>query len=85
MSAELTVHAPHNSNLMSTPAHVAVMVSICRYGEAGHLQAEQGSAQLLSQLLPGPVTVLLTRRPDAPLCSALNPGVATIGGTCCSL
>ena len=33
----------------------------------------------LEALLPGPVTVLLARRADAPLTAALNPGVATIG------
>ena len=36
-------------------------------------------AGLLDALLPGAVTVLLTRRPDAPLSAALNPGVATVG------
>ena len=42
--------------------------------ETGHLPAG-----LLPALLPGPVTLLLARRGDAPLCAELNPGVATVG------
>ncbi len=34
---------------------------------------------LLGALLPGPVTLLLARRPGGSLCKELNPGVATIG------
>ena len=45
-----------------------------RYALCEHLP--QG---LLSALLPGPVTVLLTRRPDAPIAAGLNEGVSTIG------
>ena len=45
-----------------------------RYGDAAHLPGK-----LLAELLPGPVTVLLARRLDAPLCAALNPGITTIG------
>uniref|UniRef100_A0A5K3FJ30 Threonylcarbamoyl-AMP synthase n=1 Tax=Mesocestoides corti TaxID=53468 RepID=A0A5K3FJ30_MESCO len=37
------------------------------------------SNDLLSTLLPGPVTVLLPRLPEDPLCPLLNPGVAEIG------
>lgn len=44
------------------------------YGEAAHLPAG-----LLRALLPGPVTVVLKRRPDAPLAAQLNPGIATLG------
>mmetsp|Transcript_9356 Transcript_9356/g.28148 ORF Transcript_9356/g.28148 Transcript_9356/m.28148 type:complete len:1012 (-) Transcript_9356:263-3298(-) len=44
------------------------------YGEAAHLPAG-----LLRALLPGPVTVVLKRRPDAPLAAQLNPGVGTLG------
>ncbi len=61
-------------------AHVPLAICVAdvpdveRYGMCAHLP--QG---LLDDLLPGPVTVLLTRRSDAPLCPALNPGVATIG------
>ena len=35
--------------------------------------------RLLRALLPGPVTVVLRRRSDAPLAADLNPGVETIG------
>lgn len=34
---------------------------------------------LLEELLPGPVTLLLQRRPEAPLAAELNPGVSAIG------
>lgn len=34
---------------------------------------------LLEDLLPGPVTLLLQRRPDAPLAAQFNPGVGAIG------
>lgn len=34
---------------------------------------------LLGDLLPGPVTLLLSRLPDAPLAAELNPGVDAIG------
>lgn len=34
---------------------------------------------LLEDLLPGPVTLLLRRLPDAPLAPELNPGVDAIG------
>jgi 2',5'-phosphodiesterase len=34
---------------------------------------------LVEELLPGPVTLLLTRRADAPLAAELNPGVGAIG------
>lgn len=37
------------------------------------------ACRLLRDLLPGPVTVVLRRRADAPLSPDLNPGVATIG------
>jgi tRNA A37 threonylcarbamoyladenosine synthetase subunit TsaC/SUA5/YrdC len=33
----------------------------------------------VEELLPGPVTLLLTRRADAPLAEELNPGVGAIG------
>ena len=44
------------------------------YAETGHLPDG-----LLGALLPGPVTLVLSRRADAPLSAALNPGVRTIG------
>jgi hypothetical protein len=53
---------------------VADVEDVARFGSAGHLQDG-----LLSALLPGAVTVILTRLPDAPLCAALNPGVTSIG------
>lgn len=53
---------------------VADAADVERYGECAHLP--QG---LLDDLLPGPVTVLLKRREDAPLCASLNPGVPTVG------
>ncbi|KAK9846341.1 hypothetical protein WJX81_001906 [Elliptochloris bilobata] len=53
---------------------VAEPGAVSALAETGHLP--QG---LLAALLPGPVTLLLSRRADAPLCAELNPGVATIG------
>ncbi len=53
---------------------VADVADVEHYGMWAHLP--QG---LLDDLLPGPVTVLLTRRSDALLCATLNPGIATIG------
>jgi tRNA A37 threonylcarbamoyladenosine synthetase subunit TsaC/SUA5/YrdC len=61
-------------------AHVPLAICVAdvavveQYSMCAHLP--QG---LLDDLLPGPVTVLLTRRPDAALSASLNPGVATIG------
>lgn len=34
---------------------------------------------LLAELLPGPFTLLLARRPDAPLAAELNAGATAIG------
>ena len=53
---------------------VADVEDVARFGSAGHLPDG-----LLSALLPGAVTVILTRLPEAPLCAALNPGVSSIG------
>ncbi len=53
---------------------VADVAAVEHYGMCAHLP--QG---LLGDLLPGPVTVLLARRPDAALSAALNPSVQTIG------
>lgn len=47
---------------------------IPRFVEVGHLP--EG---LLEDLLPGPVTLLLRRKVDAPLSPKLNPGVASLG------
>ena len=47
---------------------------VSAYGDVSHLPAG-----LLSRLLPGPVTVVLPRRADAPLSPELNPGTSTIG------
>ena len=53
---------------------VADIGDIARYGAACHLPDG-----LLRALLPGAVTVILARRPNAALCQALNPGVSSIG------
>lgn len=53
---------------------VAEVADIDRYAMCAHLPHG-----LLEDLLPGPVTVLLTRRLDAALSALLNPGVATLG------
>ena len=47
------------------------------YGQVGHLPPG-----LLGQLLPGPVTLLLSRQSHAPVCVELNPGVELIGELC---
>lgn len=61
---------------LSSP--LAICVSdwfyVCRYGYTAHIPEE-----LLQDLLPGPFTVLVTRRKNAPLHPDLNPGVASIG------
>ena len=59
---------------------VADMGDVARYGAAGHLPDG-----LLRALLPGAVTVILARRPDAALCQALNPGVSSIGASAFAL
>ena len=53
---------------------VADVADVARYGNASHVP--EG---LLAQLLPGAVTVILSRRTDAPLCASLNPGLPSIG------
>ncbi|DBA96565.1 TPA: hypothetical protein ACH3X1_015434 [Trebouxia sp. C0004] len=53
---------------------VADVSDLHRYCHAEHLPE-----QLLQQLLPGPVTLILQRRQEAPLCAELNPGLETIG------
>jgi 2',5'-phosphodiesterase len=53
---------------------VAEVSEVAAYGETSHLPPG-----LLEALLPGPVTLLLARRPGAPLAAALNPGAAAIG------
>ena len=60
----------------SAPLAVCVgePAAVATLAEAGHLP--EG---LLAALLPGPVTLLLSRRADAPLCAELNPGVVTVG------
>lgn len=55
---------------------IANVSDLHRYCHAEHLPE-----QLLQQLLPGPVTLILQRRQEAPLCAELNPGLATIGGS----
>ena len=53
---------------------VADVSDLHRYCHAQHLPK-----QLLQQLLPGPVTLILQRRQEAPLCAELNPELETIG------
>ena len=53
---------------------IADIADLSRYCAAEHL-----SEQLLQQLLPGPVTLILRRKQDAPLSTELNPGLDTIG------
>ena len=53
---------------------IADVADLHRYCHAEHLPE-----QLLQQLLPGPITLILRRRQDAPLCPELNPGLHTIG------
>ena len=55
---------------------VADVADLSRYCCTVHLPE-----QLLQQLLPGPVTLILTRKTGAPLCAELNPGLQTIGGS----
>ena len=60
--------------------HVPLAISVADVADVGRYGDVSGlPAGLLDALLPGAVTVLLTRRSDAPLCAALNPGVATVG------
>ena len=53
---------------------IAEVSDLHRYCHVEHLPE-----QLLQQLLPGPVTLILRRRQEAPLCAELNPGLETIG------
>jgi 2',5'-phosphodiesterase len=52
---------------------VADVPSVASVGDASSLPPG-----LLDALLPGPVTVVLTRREDAPVSRSLNPGVAAV-------
>ena len=54
---------------------IAEIADLQRYCMTDHL-----SQQLLEQLLPGKVTLILQRRAGAPLCPELNPGLPSIGG-----
>ena len=53
---------------------IAEVADLQRYCVTDHL-----SQDLLEQLLPGKVTLILERRADAPLCQELNPGLSSIG------
>ena len=53
---------------------IADIGDLHRYCHAEHLPE-----QLLHQQLPGPVTLILQRRQEAPLCAELNPGLKSIG------
>ena len=53
---------------------VADLEDVPRYAEVSHLPPG-----VLTDLLPGPVTLLLTKRSDAPLAPELNPGTSLIG------
>lgn len=57
-------------------------LAIC-IAEIDHLQrycvTDHLTQQLLEQLLPGKVTLILQRRAEAPLCAELNPGLSSIG------
>lgn len=53
---------------------IADMADLSKYCCSEHLPE-----QLLQQLLPGPVTLILDRKAAAPLCAELNPGLQTIG------
>lgn len=53
---------------------IAEISDLHRYCHAEHLPD-----QMLHQLLPGPVTLILQRRQEAPLCAELNPRLKSIG------
>lgn len=53
---------------------VADYDDVSRYVETTHLPKG-----LLEALLPGPLTVLLEKKSDAPIAAALNPGIPTLG------
>lgn len=53
---------------------LADVADLGRYCHAQHLPE-----QLLQQLLPGPVTLILARKEQAPLCAELNSGLQSIG------
>ena len=57
---------------------VADVEDVARYGSISHLPDG-----MLGALLPGAVTVILARQPDAALCPALNPGLSSIGELQC--
>ena len=56
-------------------------LAVC-VASVGHVElcgsCEKLPEGLLHALLPGPVTVVLTRRPDAPLSCCLNPGITGV-------
>lgn len=61
---------------LQAPLAVCVgdVCQVSSYGEVGHLPPG-----LLRALLPGQVTVVVRRRPEAPLSKNLNPGMPTVG------
>ncbi len=67
-------------NIKSRAAHKPLAICVAdyedvpRYVETAHLPHG-----LLEALLPGPLTVLLNKKSTAPIATALNPGVATLG------
>ena len=56
---------------------VAEVSDVDTYGVTSHLPPG-----LLHALLPGPVTVILPRQPDAPVSPLLNPGLPSLGTKC---
>jgi tRNA threonylcarbamoyl adenosine modification protein (Sua5/YciO/YrdC/YwlC family) len=62
----------------SSDVPLAICVSeaedVRKYAEADHL-----SADLLEELLPGPITILLRRKSNCELSTSLNPGVPLLG------
>lgn len=64
----------HRQRVAPLAICIADVADLHRYCHAEHLPE-----QLLQQLLPGPVTLILRRKQDAPLCQELNPGLHSIG------
>ena len=67
-------HIKHRQAHIPLAICVADVKDVARFGSASHLPDG-----LLDALLPGAVTVILSRRPDAGLCPVLNPSFPSIG------
>ena len=70
-------------NIKGRPSNLPLAICVADSSDVGrYAMCQHLAPELLAALLPGPVTILLPRLPNAPLAPELNPGVETIGEHC---